>query len=965
MSPNASRVAVVFFGTPLIARDGSHIHVDTRKAIALLAVLVGAGERQSRDELATLLWPDADTTGARGAFRRTLSVLKGALGEEAIAADRRAVMLRVDNVDVDVMRFQQVLARVRAHGHAVSNECSNCLKLLLDAISLYRGDFLAGFWLRDAPEFDDWQAAQSREYRREFAEALEGATRTLAASQNLDDAITHGRRLLELDPINEGSHRLLMQIYSVSGDRAGAIRQYRECVRVLDHELAVAPTDETTRLYEVIKEPRRAGTSPRLAPSAPPFTPSSQPLPLLGRTVETTVLRSALDRTRDRSQVVVVEGEAGVGKSRLLEDLLQHAHSNAAITLTARCYEGESDLAYAPLIQLLRASVDILRGSGKLQQLTARDLGEVARLLPELDTDTAPAIPIAGTELERAAAHTRFLEGLSRLLLAARNGGQLLIALDDLQWADLASLECIAYLARRLPPEGVGLVLVGRDDQGGRPDPLSHVVAAARRTNTLTEVGLERLDRETVVGLVEAVSLRLADRDLSSQQLGEWLYHQSEGLPLLLAEYVTVLNEGTLSESLPQGVRDLLTSRIRQVSDTAAQFLTAGAVIGRSFDFETLMVTSGRDEEMTVNALEELEAKGLVRQIPGEPGRGPYYDFSHDKLRTLVHDRTSLARRRLLHKRAAEGLLSGSGRKDESRAGQVAHHFLQAGMQSEAADFYRRAGEHYARLFATREALLHFETALTLGYPDERFLQESLGDLHLLLGEYPSAVARYEAAAAVASDLERATIERKLGEGHDRWGTPDLAETYYGEALAILGDRDPSERTRVYSGWSIAAYHRGDVQRALGLAQTAYDIAVGLGESRALGVAHNILGILKGSVDRLDEACEHLQASLNLADDVSDSGTRLAALQNFSILQRRMGDIESARRLTTEALALNGSFGDRHRDAALHNTMADLLHAQGKDEDAMRHLKEAVAIYAEIGVEAGQLRPEVWKLTEW
>jgi tetratricopeptide (TPR) repeat protein len=137
------------------------------------------------------------------------------------------------------------------------------------------------------------------------------------------------------------------------------------------------------------------------------------------------------------------------------------------------------------------------------------------------------------------------------------------------------------------------------------------------------------------------------------------------------------------------------------------------------------------------------------------------------------------------------------------------------------------------------------------------------------------------------------------------------------------------------------------------------------GDVQGLAQAYSMLRILDNSFGRRESAHEKLSRSLNLAEALPDPGARVAALHNLAFVHWHDGDIEEASRLSAEALALCASQGDRHREAALHNTMADLLHASGSSEEAMDHLKRAVTIYAEIGVEAGAVRPEVWKLTEW
>jgi len=230
-------VTVSLLGPPRVERDGRAIEFDTRKAIALLAFLILEGRTQSRDRLATMLWPEADQDRARASLRRTLSPVRTALGEEVVKTDTLRVEIAQGTLSVDVDRFRDL---VRAGK-------------LEDAVSLYRGDFLVGFSLKDSPEFEDWQSARQSELRDELRGALARLASDATTVAGRARAIAYARRMIELDPLDEMAHQMLMRLYAASGDRAAAMRQYGECVRVLDAELGVAPMPETKELYERIR----------------------------------------------------------------------------------------------------------------------------------------------------------------------------------------------------------------------------------------------------------------------------------------------------------------------------------------------------------------------------------------------------------------------------------------------------------------------------------------------------------------------------------------------------------------------------------------------------------------------------------------------------------------------------------------------------------------------------------------
>ena len=964
------RTSISLLGAPRIERDGMPIEVDTRKATALAAYLAVTRRSHTRDALAGLLWPEYNQGRARAALRRTLSALGKAREEGWLLADRENVDLAHEAIRVDVVRFEDLLAECKLHGHPESEVCPECLPPLTEAVELYRDDFMAGFGLRDSVAFDDWQFFQSEGLRRELAGALERLSRGRGALGEWEAAVAHARRWLALDVLHEPAHRMLMMLYAYSGERAAALRQYRECVRILDQELGVAPLEETTLLYRAIQEndlppppvlsahaldgPRVADTTPSQTPVTVPRSPEN---PLVGRDPEWQALLEAYASIGEGGRVVVIEGEAGIGKTRLAEEFVAHVREEGATAIVARCYAGEKNLAYGPLVEGLSAALG-REGGGHLEDLPAASLQEVSRLLPDLSTDSPPA------PLDTPGARSRFFGEVVRVLLTILDGPPPgVLFLDDLHWADDASLGLLNYLIRRLDDKPLCVLLTWRAEDVPEGHRLRELLAETRRSGVATALTLQRLSPASIEELVGRTAPDAA-------MLGPRLSDETEGLPLFLAEYLAAVEKGELDPeddtwTLPGGVQDLLKTRLGTVGETAGQVLATAAVVGRSFDFDTVRTASGRGEEETLDALEELNSRGLIREVGAAAGGTPAYDFDHDKLRTLVYEETSLARRRLLHRRTAAALAGGArGREADALAGQVARHHRLAGQDAEAARYYLLAGDYAQGLHANSEALSHYEEALALGHPTAA-LHEAIGDLRTRTGEYGAALASYEAAASSAGPGDLAAIEHKIGNVHARLGERDLANLHYESALEDLGEEGrEAELARLYADWSLLSHGQDEPEEATAFAHRALELAEVTGDTRALAQAHNMLGILSGRSGDQEAALSHLGESLTLAEALEDSDAQVAALNNLALAREGGGEPEEALKLAEAALKLCVASGDRHREAALHNNLADLLHATGREQESMEHLKRAVEIFAEIG-ERDELQPEVWKLVEW
>jgi predicted ATPase len=689
----------------------------------------------------------------------------------------------------------------------------------------------------------------------------------------------------------------------------------------------------------------------------------------VGRAAEWETLVRTYDGIRDDGRIVVLEGEAGIGKTRLAEELATHARQHRAAVLSARCYDGESNLAYAPVVGALRAALADPACASRFSAVPDRWLSEAARLLPEL-AERRPGLP-SPPPLDSPGAQSNFYDGVRQVMLAAcRGDGPGILFLDDLQWADSASLDLLTYIARRLRGEPLCLLLTVRSPDASAQPQIQRMLAEAQRAAMVTVIRLLRLGEGAIRELVAASVTAPVPPGTERR-----LYQETEGLPFFIVAYLSALTDGVLSVeqpnwSVPGGIQDLLRSRLSRVSGVSAQVLTAAAVIGRSFDMETVCGVSGRGDEETVTALEDLAAQGLIHELREPMGTLPTYDFGHDKVRSLVYDDTSVARRGLLHRRTAEALVATQRRRHDgdSLLGQIAQHYLLAGDKAAAAEFYRQAGERARQLYANTEALSHLRMALALGSADTAALREAIGDVCTILGDYAEALTTYSTAIEGVKDTPEATarLERKRGGVHARRGELDQAQRHFEAALELLDPRAASgERAHIYADLSLVAHRQGRLDVAHELAEQARAFASEADDPRVLAQAYNMLGVLASSQGDVDEAIRQLARSLALAGAADDPDARAAALNNLALAFAARGDAETALTHAQAALALCSARGDRHHEAALHSTMADLLHTLGRPDDTMAHLKAAVSIYAEIGVEAGAVRPEIWKLTEW
>ena len=953
MAPSArARLEIRLLGPPEILIDGRPLAVDTRKAVAILALLAADGRPYARDELAALLWPESDDMAARGALRRTLSTMRAVVDDGVLRIDRSRVDLDRAQVRVDLVEIERAAT-------------SDDRRVLTAAADRIRGPFMAGFNLRDSPEFDDWRAARAVAAERSVLAVLDRLALAAEADGDLGGAIGAAGRRLDLDPLDESGHVRLMDLLAVSGDRAAAMRQYRACVAILERELGVLPLASTTARYELIRDEEPVAPAPVVAPATvvavvpldpmPQARPDGPPL-LVGRegvmqSIEAAIAATGAD---GHGRVIALTGEAGIGKTRLGDVVAHRILAAGGTVLAARGHRGESAIAYGAVVDLLRAAMREPAAVAGLATLEPGVRAELARLVPALDR-TRRRSP--GSAAGDATAHARLVgaivDGLA-ILVAGASADVALGALwiDDLHWVDAASLEVLAVLARRLADRPMLLVMAWRDEDV--PTATAAVLGALAAEAT-TRFALDRLTADAVDALVD----RLGPSDLSATERAR-IGEAAEGLPLYLVEALAAAGS-TDPAPVPPGVRAVLRARLETIDETAAQVLAAAAIIGRTFDVATVRHASGRSEEETVDALDRLVARAIVREGPAG------YDFAHGALRDIVDEGIGLGRRRLLHQRVAEALrldVGALGRDDLGRRTGIAIHEREAGRTTEAAEAYLAAATRAAEVFANHTAIDHAAAALALGHPDAIGLHALIGRARTRLGDYGGAVAAFEAAAARATPSELPAIEWEIGRARLRRG--DLAGADRHLATAVEGGAaSPAVEARVWVDRSVIRRRSGDVPGAVEAARRALAVADAAADAPAVGAARRMLGLCALDADDPVAAIAELSRAVQASAADPDPSSGIAALVGLALATAAAGDIDVALAHGAAALADCRRIGDRHLEAAVENHLGDLLHAAGRDDDARDHQRRAAAAFAELGGDPADPDPGIWMLAAW
>jgi DNA-binding SARP family transcriptional activator len=836
--------------------SGPAVPIPARKQRALLAYLaLRPGRAHPRDRLTALLWPDVAEAQARQSLRQALAGLRRALCRtRALVADADTVAVDPARVDVDVARFEQLVS-------------DGSRARLEQAVVLYRSDFLEGLQVK-APAFEDWLLSE-RERLRELAQkALAKLLANQTRSGSGEIAVHTARRLLALDPLQEDVHQALMRLYVAQGQRAAALRQYQSCVGILRRELGVEPEAATKRVYqEILQQPLLGGgTSKRPSPSAERHSlAGSQPgrahgeVSLIGRDVEIAWLRRARDEAwRGCARLVLVTGEAGIGKTRVLEQLAVEAGACGGRVLAGRFHETEQILPFQAWIDALRSG-DVLGGLGDLG--TWR--GELTRLFPELG-------PPPGT----AGSPARLLEAMLAIVDALAARQRLLLVLDDLHWADEMSIRLLSFIGRRIGRRPVLILGSAREEDLTEARSLRHALEELDREQRLVRLALSPLSQVHTVQLVRTL-LRRGTAETSVERVGEEIWRTSEGNPFVIVEALRELIEGGRAPGagpvlLPRRVRDLLDARLERLGEPSRCLAAAAAVIGRDFSFALLQRSSGLGPRETAEALEEL----VRRRIMSAVGEG--FDFTHERIRRVVYDELLEPRRRALHTAVGEALEVLHADRPAEIYDRLAHHYMQAGATEKAVTYLTQLGETARVRHALDDALRAFDRALDLvdHLPSPEAEQQRLNVLLRksqtlsVLGRFRDILALLRPEADLVARLDQPALfgayQFRLGLTYTYLGNQPRAEEAAARAMAAArraGDETLMGQT--YYVLALGAYWSGAPGEGVRCARRAIELLARAGNQNWLGLAHLTLGLnlqLQGALEEALQAHRQVEA---------------------------------------------------------------------------------------------------------
>ena len=1034
-----STLKVYLFGSPQIIRGDAVINITSQKAQALFYYLISNRQAHSREKLANLFWGETSERQAKASLRNTLYELRRSLqaepsgerlqaeplqlsprpegsprrarpegsakssGERPFGAEPLRAKLKPDddyilaegntlrfNTESDYWLDTEEFERLIDEGPGDSQAMMEGYR---KAVELYRGDFLEGFILKDNYEFEDWSFFERERLRRRYLGILAELCNHHGKRGEYDQAMFYANRILGCDNLQENVHRQLMRFYYASGDRSAALRQYEVCKELLERELGVPPLAETTALYEQIlrqelvmprveeKKAEVVEKRPRPFPLRPWPEPEYLSAALVGRDEELAQLMGYLGAAcQGNGRLAIIDGEVGIGKTRLVEELIDSAGPEAQF-LIGRCYESEAMLPYQPLVEAIRGYLPALDLDAL--QISKVWLGEMSKLIPELG-EMLPGLPTS-IPLDVDQERSRLFEGVTQFMIALSRRQPLVLFIDDLHWADRPTLQLLQYLTRNIAQERVLLIGACRSEEVD--EPLTNMMRSLDREGLLSRITLRRLTPEEVTLLIRGMA-RMAK---GGERFSQRIYQETEGNPFFIIEVIrSLFEEGVLHWDehgwstdlkdfitsyaqipVPASVRNVIQTRLDRLDEISRQVLGVAAVFRFPFHFSTVRRASGRGEDEVLDAFDRMLRAHLIKEVGMDVG-GSIYDFNHDKIKEVAYQSMSGARQQWLHRRVGEALEREYADRLEEVVGRLADHFWEGGDREKALIYSIKAGEKARKLYANEEAITYYQRALELARDEGGLstIYEGLGDVYSLLGRYDDAVGSYHSALDIGGQqLDRgqaAEINRKIGRVCERSGEYELALRYLEAGRRILEAEGPSlEMARLDNSIAFVYIRQGRYDKAVELCQRSLEMIEKSSEGevdkhKERARIYNSLGSICLHQGDYAQAIDYFRQSLALRVKGGDVLGVTTLYNNLGVAHYYLGDYDQALDCYRKSFEVKKEIGDIHGLAISCANLGLILYHKGDYPQALHHLEEAVRLCSDI--ECEWLLPEPYRI---
>jgi predicted ATPase len=732
----------------------------------------------------------------------------------------------------------------------------------------------------------------------------------------------------------------------------------------------------TADLLAVLRDVAEGFLREVYAPSTKPsaVVPSPRPLAvkevqLIDRVEEMSLLREAVDKAvRGEGGLIFLCGEAGIGKTRLARELGAYARLRGMRVLYGRCPALFRMDGVPPYVLWKEVIKDYLESCApeQLYRVIGFYPGEVSKLVPEIRQKLGafPESLSISPEHER----DRLFEAVSQFVTNVSKEAPLIVVLDDLQWTDQSSLLLLHYLARGVYRAPLLLFGAYRDTDVDEIHPLQAVLTELNRERLLRSVPLKRMSFDDVLEMIK----RLLEQDDVPREFCELVFEKTRGNPFFVEEVIKSLKEEEVISreadkwrikevsriEFPRTVKNVIKLRISRLDDECQNVLTLASFVGNDFGFEALREVTGFEDNKLLEVMEKILKTGLVKErvIRGED----VYSFADIIVRDVVHEEVSHLRHRKLHGEVGRALEKAYSKKIDDHLGELALHFLEGGDKEKALDYFLKAGERAAKIYANNEAFYYFQSALRLleekeGEPREKApVVEKLGDIKGLAGEHDACMKYWNDALVMWKQLNEkgnaARLHRKMATIlWDEMSDVEKAKEHQTAALKILeSEPENIELASLYEDMAHMYYRMGDIAKSKDWAEKALKLAKKLSDYGVISSSYTTLGTIFTYFGEKKKAIECLERALKIALDNGYFERALRAYNNLGV-GLPAEEFERSFECYEKGFELAKKIGDIKMLSFIGTSLANAYTNMGNLTKALQLTEESVALDKKAG----------------
>jgi tetratricopeptide (TPR) repeat protein/KaiC/GvpD/RAD55 family RecA-like ATPase len=696
---------------------------------------------------------------------------------------------------------------------------------------------------------------------------------------------------------------------------------------------------------------------------------AAREIQLIDRAKEMEVLRDAANSAiRGAGGIVLLHGEAGIGKTRLARELGAYAQSQGMRVLSGRCpalFRMDGVPPYVLWEEVIRDYLEACTPEQLFRVIGSYPI-EVSKLVPEL-RQKLTAFP-QSFPLSPEHSRDRLYEAVAQFVTNISKETPLLIILDDLQWTDKSSLLLLQYIARGALQDSLLILGAYRDTDTDENHPLSAILAELNRERLLHSVQLKRM----AFGDVSDMIARMLGQDNVPREFCELVFEKTRGNPFFVEEVIRSLKEEEIlylegdewrtkevaSIEFPKTVKNVIKKRISRLDDECHQVMTMASFIGKDFTPEALHSVTGLAEEQLFEIMDKLIKTGLFKQevIRGED----VCSFADIIVRDVVHEEVGHFKRKQLHGAVGHALETLYAQDIDEHLGELALHFLESGEREKALDYFLRAGDKAASVYANNEAASYFQSALQYleeqegTLPQRAQVLERIGDIKKLVGECDNCLRNWKAALLLREQLNEkvkvARLHRKMANLlWDTMGEAKKAESHHEEAMRVLeAEPESIELAGLYEDMAHMYYRTGDLTKALSSVEKALELARTLNASEVIASSYASLGTIHGFAGDSRKSVECFERGLEQALDNGHIETALRIYNNLPILLRASvhsaEDYQRSLELFEQGLKLAKEVGDIHFLSWLEASLAEAYVGMANIDKALLLAEESVTL---------------------